>query len=118
MCYVPFHSVCLLLSTSFSDGIGLLSEAMEALLAVSRIYDTDTHLAREAAKTAQLLIQQAAERKREDLIILDGLCQRSESSNLQLNESNGLAPNPLLFDSLTDEDLNWAQFFTSDIMIQ
>ena len=113
---VPFHSVCLLLSTSFSDGIGLLSEAMEALLAVSRIYDT--HLAREAVKTAQLLIRQAAERKREDLIILDGLCQSPGSSNLRPNESNGSAPSPFLFDALTDEDLNWAQFFTSDIMTQ
>ena len=113
---VPFHTVCLLLSTSFSDGIGLLSEAMEALLAVSRIYDT--HLAREAVKTAQLLIRQAAERKREDLVILDGLSQSSENSNVQLNESNGLAPNPLFFDALTDEDLNWAQFFSSDIMME
>jgi hypothetical protein len=94
----------------------MLPEAMEVLKAVATTYDTD--LARGAVKTALLLIRQAGERKCEDLTVLDVLGQNSEGESIRPTESFGLAPYTNHFNGLTDEELNWAQFFSSNILME
>ena len=111
---VPFQTVCLLLSINSDSSIGMLSEAIDTLKAVSLLYDT--HLAREALDVAKILIGQSAERKRQHLAMLDGLCQSHVGSGVQLSESNDLSTHANLFEGLTSDGSGWTQFHSSEFL--
>jgi hypothetical protein len=111
---LPFHTVCLLLSINSHESMEMLNEAMETLVDVSLIYDT--HLAREAVKTARQLIGQAAKRKREELIPMEELSQEHGSnSSVVLTETTELM-NGNLFEGMLEDDLGWTQFFGSEFL--
>jgi hypothetical protein len=111
---LPFHTVCLLLSINNHESMNMLNEAMETLVDVSLIYDT--HLAREAVRTARSMIDQAAKRKREELIPLEELSHEygSTSSMGHMNETAEFM-NSNIFEGLLEDDLGWTQFFGSEL---
>jgi hypothetical protein len=65
----PFHSVCILLSLGTSQSLAMIPAALEALKNVATTYDS--HLSREAIRTAHDLVQGAREKRRKELESLD-----------------------------------------------
>jgi hypothetical protein len=107
---VPFQSLCMLLSISSAKTIEMLPEAMQTLTIVAQTYDT--HLTREALNIARRLIARSAERRREDLVMLDGLCNSYDEPNIQLTENdlNGYTTISLP-GGLPGDDIDWTEFF-------
>ena len=64
-----FHSMCILLSLGTSQSLAMIPSALETLKTVVETYDS--HLSREALRTAQELVQGAREKKRKELESLD-----------------------------------------------
>jgi hypothetical protein len=106
---VPFQSLCLLLSLSSGKSIEMISEAMETLNVVSSEYDT--HMTRDAVNIAKRLIGRFAERRREDLVMLDGLYQGQDDSSVQLGDLSTFAN---LSHGLPGEDLDWMELFSAE----
>jgi hypothetical protein len=67
--YTPFHIVCVLLALGTSESLAMIPSALETLKNVSITFDS--HLSREAIRTAQQLIHGAREKKRKELESLD-----------------------------------------------
>jgi hypothetical protein len=65
----PFHSFCILLSLGTSESLAMIPSALETLKNVSTIYDS--HLSREAVRTAHDLLQGAREKRRKQMESLD-----------------------------------------------
>ena len=65
----PFHSVCILLSLGTSKSLAMIPQALETLKTASTTYDS--HLSREAIRTAHALVQGAREKRRKELVSLD-----------------------------------------------
>lgn len=67
--YTPFHSVCVLLSLGTSESLAMIPAALETLKNVSTTYDS--HLSREAIRTAFQLLHGTREKRRKELESLD-----------------------------------------------
>jgi hypothetical protein len=65
----PFHSVCILLSLGTSESFAMIPAALETLKNGAVAYDS--HLSREAIRTAHALVEGAREKKRRELESLD-----------------------------------------------
>lgn len=65
---VPFHFVCILLAINSHEALSLLSDAMRTLEEISLLLQT--HMAREAVRTARLLTDAAYQRKKRELDML------------------------------------------------
>ena len=110
---VPFQSLCLFISINSPRSIEMMSEAMETLKIVSSVYDT--HMIREAVNVAGRLIRRFAERKREDLIVLDGLYKGQDDSSAQRGECSDTSMFANLTQGLPGEDLYWMEFFNTEL---
>ena len=67
--FTPFHIVCILLSLETSESLAMIPAALETLRNVSTVYDS--HLSREAIRTAHSLVHGAREKRRKELESLD-----------------------------------------------
>lgn len=65
----PFHSVCILLALGTSQSLEMIPFALETLKNVSATYDS--HMSREALRTAHQLVEGARQKRRKELESLD-----------------------------------------------
>ena len=65
----PFHSVCVLLSLDVSESLAMIPLALETLKNVTTKFDS--HLSREALRTAHALVQAAHAKRRKELENID-----------------------------------------------
>ena len=65
----PFHSVCVLLSLGISESLAMVPAALETLKNATTKYDS--HLSREALRTAHALVQAARTKRSKELESLD-----------------------------------------------
>lgn len=111
---VPFNSVCFLLFLNTRQSISLLPEVMDTLAEVSNLWDT--HLSREAVRTARLLVGRYVQTKHEDLTLLDSLVLNLDSPGAQTNEENSVTSYDHFFEGLDMDSMSWTQFFDSSIV--
>ena len=65
----PFHSICVLLSLGTSDSLAIIPAAMDTLKSITSTYDS--HLSREALRTAHIVVQGARIKRSKELKDLD-----------------------------------------------
>ena len=65
----PFHTVCVLLSIGTPESLAMVSSALNTLKGITEVYDS--HLSREALRTAHLLVQGARDKRSREMDSLD-----------------------------------------------
>ncbi|KAI9739527.1 MAG: hypothetical protein M1834_006243 [Cirrosporium novae-zelandiae] len=122
-----FQSICVLLSIDSPDSLALLPEALSTLEKVVNIFNS--HLTREALRTALILVESMEERKQEQINTLHGATNQTmrelarSPSPSPTRFLNPTEPNPMfeqdlsMFEFSTDNNAVWAQFFDADSMM-
>jgi hypothetical protein len=106
---IPFHSVAVIIAMNTKGSLALLTEAVETLKTVSSAYDT--HLAREALKTAEDLLRGFQSNKIGEVDAVGRILDTFDSGRV----SNGhLEPDILFapgFDWPSEDDGSWMEVF-------
>lgn len=82
----PFHAVCVLLSIGTSESLALIAKSLEVLKGVAAQWDS--HISREAVRTAGILVDGARAKKRKELENLE-LGMRVENESLRFDVAMG-----------------------------